>query len=645
MKKLFVSVLCITLASACTSDGDSDPESQGEDGGATADDDSGDDDTGDDDAADDDTGDDDAADDDAADDDAADDDMGDDDAADDDAADDDVADDDAGADDDTGDDDVPVDPTAPGESAVFGHVQDGAGTPLAGVTVRVGSSTTTTDANGDYAVASATGSVQALFEADGFIPSQRQVQVLEGRPSAAHAVLVAEAPAVEMDAEMGGMVSGDRGALVVVPPAALVDEDGQPVTGPVDVHLTPIDPSLPEEIGAVSGAFLAVGEDGDTLLESLGMVDITIRQGGQKLQVADGEVLQLAIPVPEGSDPPATIPLWSFDEALGRWVEEGEATYDADAGVYFAEASHMSAWNCDQVASATCIMGCVVDEEGNPLAGSNVSGRGLDYFGTSDTVTGEDGCFHLAVRKDSQISVLAEHQFGGGQVREVESGSEDTEVPPVPGPACLDVGLWQVERDVVVLDDGTEVACDEASIEGSGFAGTCAEDMSNVFVCYSPEGACTYHVMANPVRIEYENGSAIEFVSQDSGTGTATYYGPEGQLCGTAEVGADGVSRITDADGNTYAYETADNGDLVVTCPDGETVTLTATEQQILDACTTSEDTMTDGTGQQCQVEGIEGQCAVDTDCTDGMVCCVISPEIGFTQCIDQATCDLVMGM
>jgi hypothetical protein len=45
----------------------------------------------------------------------------------------------------------------------------------------------------------------------------------------------------------------------------------------------------------------------------------------------------------------------------------------------------------------------------------------------------------------------------------------------------------------------------------------------------------------------------------------------------------------------------------------------------------------------QCQITGVEGQCVNDGDCTDGMVCCAISPEIGFTQCIDQMTCDLLM--
>ena len=46
-----------------------------------------------------------------------------------------------------------------------------------------------------------------------------------------------------------------RGAQVVVPAGALVGPDGQPVAGMVEVHLTPIDPSVAAQLaGAPGGA-------------------------------------------------------------------------------------------------------------------------------------------------------------------------------------------------------------------------------------------------------------------------------------------------------------------------------------------------------------------------------------------------------
>jgi hypothetical protein len=299
------------------------------------------------------------------------------------------------------------------------------------------------------------------------------------------------------------------------------------------------------------------------------------------------------------------------------------------------------------VAEATCINGHVRDQDGNPVAGTRVSARGLDYFGSSETTTGEDGRFYLAVRKNSDVSVLAEHLAGGGQVREVKSGDADTDVPPRPDePDCLDIGDFEVERGVVVLEDGTEVSCDEASVQNSGFADTCATGMTDVFLCFDPSGDCSYNVTESPLRFEYGNGAAMEFEADDGGANaTVRYLNSQGALCGTVSSNADGASTISDADGQSYQYVANDNGDLTITCPDGEVVTLTASEQQILDACNAPAEEMqsSQGSSSQCQPTGIDGQCLVDADCAPGEVCCEVSPDLGLSECLDTMTCDLFM--
>ena len=55
----------------------------------------------------------------------------------------------------------------------------------------------------------------------------------------------------------------------------------------------------------------------------------------------------IVMPVPSEilNSAPATIPLWHFDEDLGSWVEEGQATLVN--GEYVGQVSHFSFWNYD----------------------------------------------------------------------------------------------------------------------------------------------------------------------------------------------------------------------------------------------------------------------------------------------------------
>src|SRR5690606_3761308 len=100
----------------------------------------------------------------------------------------------------------------------------------------------------------------------------------------------------------------------------------------VEVSLTPLDPSVPAELAAYPGDFSAETMDGaSVMLETFGVMDVTIRQAGEELNVAPGRALTVRFPAPAGNAaPPAVAGLWSFDEARARWVEEGSASYDAD---------------------------------------------------------------------------------------------------------------------------------------------------------------------------------------------------------------------------------------------------------------------------------------------------------------------------
>lgn len=523
------------------------------------------------------------------------------------------------------------------KTGLFGTVE-GASGPLADVTAEVNGVTATTDGSGEFVIETGTGEAVVSFSADGYLPTVRKVTIADGSPTAAHVVLRERAASQAVNADTGGMVTGDRSATVMIEPGTLSGPGGASVAGMVDVYLTPVDPSMDDEVQALTGSFEGQTTDGVSLLESFGMVDVTIMQGEDELQVADGETLEIRIPAPDGAAPgdlPATMPLWSLDEGTGQWVEEGTATLDEVSNTYVGEISHMSAWNCDMPAEATCITGVAVDGDGEPIAGAEVDAKGLDYYGSSTASTLADGRFYAAVRKDSQVSVAVSHDNEGGQIREVSSGSEDTAVPPTPGDSrCTDVGTFTIRRGVVILSDGSVVTCDDDALN-SAFAGSCAESLGDMFVCWNPQGDCTL----SGTGISYENGAQLE----SNLSGNSRFISPSGEVCGTYMVdlsgGTDNAVTFTTQGGDTYRFVTDTNtSDLNILCPNGDTFTLTAEEQQALNACTGTGDAATTCGGD---IGPIDGTCVDDSDCPDlaglDFTCCDYG--VGVKSCLPREAC------
>lgn len=386
---------------------------------------------------------------------------------------------------------------------VFGTVTDVSGAPIADVSVQVNGVTSTTDANGEFAIQTNRGPATVTYRREGFLPSVRRVSVDDDSPTATRVTLVERAAPVAVNADTGGMVMGSRNAAVMIEPGTLSDPNGATVSGMVDVFLTPLDPSIDSEVQAVTGSFEGRTGNEVSLLESFGIVDVTIMQAGAELDVMAGESLEIRIPAPSAASSeslPTTMPLWSLDEATGQWVEEGTTTLDEASNTYLADASHLSVWNADQVADSTCLTGIVVDAAGQPIAGAGVDSVGVDYFGFSSTTTRDDGRFYLAVKKDAQMSVGAYHAPDGFESMLVESAGADTDVPPTAGdPRCQDVGTFMVRRAVVALPGGGgggggggltrgEQACQivsaatvTAAFEGTASAGVPGDDAACSF--------------------------------------------------------------------------------------------------------------------------------------------------------------------
>lgn len=165
----------------------------------------------------------------------------------------------------------------------------------------------------------------------------------------------------EQDVSDGDEPCLRRGAEIDIPAGALVDDRGAAVSGDVRAAITTLNPAR----RALPGDYSAINRSGETVsLLSYGAVDARFTDGaGRPLNLRPGTSAEVRIPVPPsqaGSAPP-TMAMWSYDEARGRWIEEGQAVLQrgAEGAVYVGRTRHFSTINIDlpgwTLANVTCL--------------------------------------------------------------------------------------------------------------------------------------------------------------------------------------------------------------------------------------------------------------------------------------------------
>ena len=153
----------------------------------------------------------------------------------------------------------------------------------------------------------------------------------------------------------------------------------------MEVALTLLSPAVPGELAAYPGSLVgSVNGAALSLLQTFGVLDVTVTQNGQTLQVASGQTVTVTIPVAASGTLSQTQDLWSYNLATGIWDHEGTAQLVGSA--YTSKLAHFSYYNIDRAiveGKATCVTGLVVDKSGNPVSGTYVSpteGASLDSW-------------------------------------------------------------------------------------------------------------------------------------------------------------------------------------------------------------------------------------------------------------------------
>lgn len=284
--------------------------------------------------------------------------------------------------------------TSPVTANLTGVVLDESGSPIAGVMVKAGGQTTSTNAKGNFRF----NGIQldkynsvVKVEMAGYFTGIRTFSAIANNTNFVRIKLIKKVEAGTFSSSAGGVVTIGGSSITMPASAVVLKSNGQPYSGTVKVFAANIDPTQNDISQTVPGSFQATdANDYRVLLKSYGMIAVELEgSGGEPLQIATGKkaTLKMTIPASLQGSAPATIPLWYLNETDGLWKEEGSGTKVGNT--YEGEVSHFSFWNYDISNNAVYLEMTLITNEG-PLAFTTVkitrTSTGASSYGYTDTL-------------------------------------------------------------------------------------------------------------------------------------------------------------------------------------------------------------------------------------------------------------------
>ena len=249
---------------------------------------------------------------------------------------------------------TPPPPATTVTASVAGNVIDLNNAPVSGASVAAGTSTTTTDANGQFTLKDIELYKDAGFVTvtkTGYFTGSRTFLVNGNTTNNIKIQLLPKTVSGTIASSSGGNVDVTGGAKINFTTSSFVNEASNTAySGDVAVagyYLNPADPNFREYMPGDLRGVSTTSREG--ILKSFGMLSVEMNDaGGQKLQLATGKTATITIPIPSAMQAaaPATISLWYFDETKGIWKEEGNATKQNTN--YVGTVSHFSFWNAGE---------------------------------------------------------------------------------------------------------------------------------------------------------------------------------------------------------------------------------------------------------------------------------------------------------
>ncbi|MFM2265373.1 MAG: hypothetical protein RLZ77_793 [Bacteroidota bacterium] len=268
------------------------------------------------------------------------------------------------------------DSTATGGSiSITGKIVNENNTPIAGVEVKSGTSTATTSAAGEFVLTNVTAQARIVVNATaaGYFTAYRAINMEGSNDQFLTIMMESKGTPINFSSSAGGNLT-NLGGSVTLAPNSVMDENGNAYDGMVKAYLRfhTTDQANFSRImqGGDFAGQNASGENG--VLSSYGFFSIEMEDpSGNTLNVKTGTTASFSQPIATNqiASSPNSVKLWSFDNELGKWKEEGTATKSGNK--YVGQVSHFSAWNCDDWATTATIKG-KLECNGEPLANNQV---------------------------------------------------------------------------------------------------------------------------------------------------------------------------------------------------------------------------------------------------------------------------------
>ena len=311
--------------------------------------------------------------------------------------------------------------------ALSGIVRDASGTPIEGVSIVSGSSAATTNTDGFFefdqiqVVSVLNDRSVVRFSKAGYFDVVRSMDADDDAADGASWEVVMcrkennDFTSIKTYSSSSSDQTLQAGEMKIDMPqdGYKVDGTGAGYTGKVKSEMVYLDPNNERFSEMMPGGDLAAvrSDNSSAQLVSYGMTDLNMyAENGDKLQLKDGSKAKLTFPIPAGmgENPPASIPLWSFNEQTGLWEEEGSAALQGN--VYVGEVAHFSWVNLDYPEDQGTVYGYVKDDTGKILPGVRLN---IGQLLTS-TVTQSNGYYSHIVPANTDFSITVKDLYYGG---------------------------------------------------------------------------------------------------------------------------------------------------------------------------------------------------------------------------------------
>jgi len=339
--------------------------------------------------------------------------------------------------------------------ALWGFVYDTNDLPISGVHVSIadgqGTAVDSNEVGIFFSVAMNTGeNIEVKLEKDGYATITKPVNLTEGIITTLPVRMKAVERKLKKPVNEDLDETLEDGSRLHLPAGSLVDENGNDADGQMEVNITGFR-SKSKDMLATPGKFVGKSSEGqEAKIKSVGMMDVNLTSGGQKLELKPGQSAQIDLAVPPGTaEEGDVIGSWYYDDAQQKWIQQGDCLVElnetGDGLICSMEVNHFTIWNGDEPYPATCVKGRVVNTYLKPLAGVTVQTEpenpdSMDYFQTQ-----KNGRFRINMEKGSKNNKMTFTYYDNKKRKNITASrtenAPDKEVPITePDTECKDLG-------------------------------------------------------------------------------------------------------------------------------------------------------------------------------------------------------------